>query len=73
MGPCLFLSYHLFCFSHHKTRWTMSVDYAGIKICLLGTSTSMITLTLFLWCKLKWFWNEFNNQSTFLQGPGKTS
>jgi hypothetical protein len=45
MGLCLFLLDHLFCLSHCKTRWTMSVDYVGLKICLLGTSTSMVTLT----------------------------
>jgi hypothetical protein len=26
MGLCLYLPKHLFCFSHHKTHWTMSVD-----------------------------------------------
>ena len=29
MGPCIFLLEHLFCLSHHKTHWTMSVDNVG--------------------------------------------
>ena len=53
MGPCFFLLDHLFCLSHRKTRWTMSVDFVGLKICLVGTSTSMVTLILFPWCKPK--------------------
>jgi hypothetical protein len=53
-GPLPFKPYHLFCVSHHKTRWTMSMDYVGLKICLMGTSTSMVTLTIFPWCKRKW-------------------
>ena len=36
MGPCHFLPEHLFCLSHHKTRWTMSVDNVGLKIGFLG-------------------------------------
>ena len=47
MGHCLFLLEHLFCLSHHKTCWTMSVDNVGLKICLLGISNSMVTLTYF--------------------------
>ena len=46
MGPCFFLPYHLFCLYHRKTRWTMLVDYVGLKTCLLGTSTFMITFFL---------------------------
>ena len=53
MGPYLFLPDPLFCLSHRKTRWAMSMDYLGLKICVLGTSTFMITLTFFPWCKLK--------------------
>ena len=30
-----------------KNYWTMTVNYVGLKINLLGTSSSMITLTLF--------------------------
>ena len=37
MGPFLFLLERLFCLSHRKTRWTMSLDNVGLKICLLGT------------------------------------
>ena len=65
-----FLLEHLFCLSHYKTRWSMSVNYVGIKICLLGTSTFMVTSTSFLWCKPKWSHDEFNNQSTLLHGLG---
>ena len=68
-----FLIKHLFCFSHRKTRWTMSVDNVGLKICLLGTLNFMVTLTFFPWCKPKWSRNEFNNQSQILQGLGTTS
>ena len=42
------------CHSHNKTRWTMSVNNVGFKLCLLGTSNFMITLTFFPWCKPKW-------------------
>ena len=38
MGPHPFLPDHLFCLSHHKTLWTMSMDYVGLKIGPLGTS-----------------------------------
>ena len=48
MGPCLFLPEHLFYLSHCKARWTMSVDNVGLQTCLLGTSNSMVTLTIFL-------------------------
>ena len=43
----LILLERLFCFSRRKTRWTMLVDNVGLKICLLGTSNSMVTLTFF--------------------------
>jgi len=45
MGLCFFLLDHL---SHCKTRWNMSMDYVGLKTCLLGTSTYMVTRTFFL-------------------------
>ena len=48
MGPWLFLLEHLFCLSHRKICWIMSMDNVGLKICLLGTSSSMIILTFFL-------------------------
>ena len=47
MGPCLFLLENLFCLSHRKTHWTMFVDNVGLRICLLGTLNSMVTLTNF--------------------------
>ena len=72
MGPCLLLLEDLFCLSHRKTRWIMSMDNVGLKICLLGTSNFMITLTFIPWCKPKWSQNEFNNQSQVLQGLGTT-
>ena len=53
-GSLPFSSDHLFCLSHRKMHWTMSVDNVGPKICLLGTSNSMVTLTIFFFlCKLK--------------------
>ena len=48
MGPCLFLIEHFFCLFHHKTRWTMLVDNVGLKICMLGTLDSVVTLTFFV-------------------------
>jgi len=56
-----------------KTRWTMSVDKVDLNTCLVGTSKSMVTQTCFPRCKLKWSWDEFNNQSQILQGLGTTS
>jgi hypothetical protein len=53
-APSFILLEHIFCLSHHKTRWTMLEDNVGLKICLLGTSNFMVTLTFFPWCKLKW-------------------
>ena len=66
MGTCLFQLEHLFCLSHHKTCWSMSVDTISLKICLLETLNFMITLTFFPWCKPKWSQDEFNNQSQSL-------
>ena len=63
MGPYCFLSKHLFCLSHHKTHWTMSLDNVSPKIYMLGTSNSMVTLKDFPRCQPKWFRDEFNNQS----------
>ena len=68
-----FLSQLLFCLSHRKTRWTISVYKLGLKISLLGISYSTITLTFFPWCKPKWSQDEFNSQSQTLQGLGTTS
>ena len=65
MGPHHFLPDHLFCLSHRKTRWTISTDYVGLKLCLLGTSTFMVTLTFFP----KLSWDEFNNQINTLTWP----
>ena len=47
MGPNLFLLEHIFCLSHHKTHWTMSMDNVGLKLRLLGISDFMVSLTLF--------------------------
>ena len=58
-----FLPEHFFCLSHCKTHWIMSVDNVGFKICLLGTSNVMVTLTYFPWCKPKWSRDEFKSQS----------
>jgi hypothetical protein len=35
----------------------------GLKTCLMGTSRSMVTFTIFSWCKPKWSRDEFNGQS----------
>ena len=73
MGPCLCLLEHLSCLSHCKTRWTILVDNVGLKICLLGTLNSMVTLACFIpWCKPKWSRDEFNNQSHIGEGLGTT-
>ena len=47
MGPFLFQPKHLFCLSQCKTRWTMSMDNVSLKICLLRTLNSLVTLTFF--------------------------
>ena len=72
-GPLPFSTRAPLCLSHHKTRWTMSVDNASLKICLLGTSNSTVDLTCFPWCKPKWSQDELNNQSHILRGNGTTS
>ena len=48
-GPCLLHQEYLFGLSHRKTSWIMIVDNVGLKIGLLGTLSSMITLTFFFW------------------------
>ena len=53
-GLLPFLLEHLFCLSHRKTCWTMSVNNVRLQICLLRSSNSMITLSFCPWCKLKW-------------------
>ena len=47
LGPYFFLPKHLFCLSHRKPRWTMSVDSVSLKLCLLGTLNSIVALTFF--------------------------
>ena len=59
-----------FCRTHCKTCWTMIVDNVGLKLGLLGTSSSMITLTSFPWSKPKWSRDKFNNQSHILEEQG---
>ena len=56
----------IFFLSHRKTCQTMSMDNVDLKICLLGTSNSMVTLIVFSWCEPKWSRDEFNNQSQIL-------
>ena len=36
MGPYLCLLEHLFCLSHHKTNWTMSLYNVSLITCHLG-------------------------------------
>jgi hypothetical protein len=38
---------NLFCLSHCKTYWTMTMGNVGVKVGLLGTSSSMVILTFF--------------------------
>jgi hypothetical protein len=47
MGPCLFPTKAPFLPHHRKTHWTMLVNNVDLKICLLGTSNSMATQTIF--------------------------
>ena len=64
MFPWLLQQENLFCISHHKTNWTIIADNICLNISLLGTSCSMLTLVLFFpWCRLRWSWDKFNNQS----------
>ena len=58
--------------SQHKTRWTMSVHLLGFDNHILGTSTSMVPLPIFLQCKPKLSWDEFNNQLALLNHHGTT-
>ena len=46
MGPCLILLDHLSCLSRRKTRWTMLVHLLNLTNCILGTSTSMVPLSV---------------------------
>ena len=45
---------NLFCLSHCKTCWTMTMINVGLKIDLLGTSSSMVTLTFIYFCSVNW-------------------
>ena len=47
MVPCHLHQENLYCLSHCKIRWTMTMDNVGMKIGLWGTSSSMVTPTLF--------------------------
>ena len=58
MGSC---SCSLICYQttsfaspQHKTRWTMSVDNVGLKICLLETLDFMVTLTFIVFLDVIW-------------------
>ena len=72
-GPLLFFLDHLFCLSQRKTHWTMAVDRVGLKKYILRTSTSVVTLPFFPWCKPKSSRDNFNVQSHRLDGRGTTS
>ena len=61
------------CLSQWKTRWTMAVDRVGLKIYILRTSISVVTLPFFPWCKPKSSRDDFNVQSHRLDGRGTTS
>jgi hypothetical protein len=53
--------------SHHKTRWTISVDNACLRNMSFGTSNSMVNLTFFSLVLPNCSHNELNNQSQFSQ------
>ena len=42
---CLFLPEHLFCLSHCKARWTMSVDNVGLHFVFWGPQTTCVFFT----------------------------
>ena len=46
-GPLTLQRENLFCFSHYKTLWSTTMHNVGLEINLLGTSSSMVTLTFF--------------------------
>ena len=48
-APAFFLLDHLFCLSHYKTHWTMSMNNVDLTTSLLGTSNFIITMTFFSW------------------------
>ena len=73
MGPFLFLPEHLFYFSQHKTCWTMLVDNVGHKMCLLGTSNSMVTLTIFSLVYIKVVPGWVQQPITYFTGPWDNS
>ena len=66
MDPYLPPQEHLFCLSHRKTRWTMSVENVSHRTCILETWNSIVTVTFVPWCKPKRSLDEFNNQSQIL-------
>ena len=68
MGPCFFLQEHLLSLFHRKTHWTISVGIVGLKIYLLGTSNSLVTLTIFQLCKQKYL-GRVQQQITNIAGP----
>ena len=67
------LSWALAFFYYSTSRWTMSMNNVGLKICLLETLNSIITLIFFPWCKPKWSLDKFNDQSQILLNLGTTS
>ena len=70
MGTCFPpLPEHLFCLSHRKTRWTMSMDNVGLETCLLGTSNSMATLIFLPCCKTQMVPGRIQQPATDFTGP----
>jgi len=64
---------HLFCFSHRKTYWIMSMDYVGLKYVFWRPQSPWSLWRFFLLCKPKWSQDEFNSQWQILQGLETTS
>ena len=65
MGPCL---------SHRKTCWFMSMHLLCLEICILRTSTSMVTQAFFfLGVNRSGPQDEFNIQLALLHHLGTTS
>ena len=46
-----------------------SMDNVGLKICLLRSLDSMVTLMFLPWCKPKWSQDEFSNESQIFTRP----
>ena len=66
VGPCLSQANHLSCLSHRKTRRIWRVHLLCFQNCMLGTSTSLVPMLFFPWCKPKSSRDELGSQTTLL-------